>query len=377
MKSKSKLVLVGILIATLVIGVVGYASYLRSGSKGGEVSSKQKTLYQCPMHPTYTSDRKGECPICGMRLVEVKRGDTVVIQDDDTGREGYVVLTDEMVSYPENAKGIVTINLTKQQLIGVRTTRLEERSAVKNIRTVGKIAYDPELYQAEEEYIQAYAAWKKAEMGPNPEIIERAKRLVESSHMRLRLLGLNADLIQEIEKAGAPDGSLILGEPGGKVWLYAPIYEKDLGLVQVGQIVYVTASTILPGKSFQGAIRAIDPILDPKTRSVRIRAEIDNPEGVLKPNIFVNADIEVNLGRQLLIPEDAVLDSGKRQIAFIAKGKGVFVPTLLQLGPKLEDDYVVISGVSKGDEVVSQATFFVDSESKLKAAIGQVEGHEH
>ena len=205
MKSKSKLVLVGILIATLVIGVVGYASYLRSGSKGGEVSSKQKTLYQCPMHPTYTSDRKGECPICGMRLVEVKRGDTVVIQDDDADHEGRVVLTDEMVSYPENAKGVpgyatVTINLTKQQLIGVRTTRLEERSAVKNIRTVGKIAYDPELYQAEEEYIQAHAAWKKAEMGPNPEIIERAKRLVESSHMRLRLLGLNADLIQEIEK---------------------------------------------------------------------------------------------------------------------------------------------------------------------------------
>jgi len=121
----------------------------------------------------------------------------------------------------------------------------------------------------------------------------------------------------------------------------------------------------------------LEPVLDAKTRSVRARVQVENPDSILKPNVFVNVEIKVALGEQTLIPETAVLDSGARKIAFVERVQGVFEPRLLKLGPKLEDHYTVIAGVTAGERVVDQATFFVDSESKLKAAIGQMQGHQH
>jgi len=265
----------------------------------------------------------------------------------------------------------------RQQLIGIRTAPVVSQTSSKTIRTVGKIAYDPELYQAEQEYLEAISAHEKAKSGAPGEIIERSQALVNSTKTKLELLGLSDDLIREVRRSGVPDRSLILAKRGGKVWMYAPIYEQELDVVKPGQSVEVTAQNIMAGKIFKGTVRSIDPVLDPKTRSVRIRAVLDNSEGLLKPNVYVNAEIKIPLGEQLLIPESAVLDSGERKIAFVALGKGVFEPRLLTLGPKLEDSFVVVDGVAKDEKVVVQAAFFVDSESRLKAALGQMGSNPH
>jgi len=424
---KIGMLVIAVLIAVGTVGIVNYIKDQGTSAHQGHV----KALYQCPMHPTYTSDQKGDCPICGMKLVEVEQTEEIVDEGNHVGHEGSggaVATTDEKeqaksvclfhecpmlkegricsmliftedgktpvcpvcnqkltgqelvpVEQPKDITGYTAVTLSdkKLQMIGIRTSPIEERQASKSIRTVGKIAYDPELYQAEEEYLQALGAWKKAKTGGDPEIAARAERLVESSRIRLELFGLNQKLIAEIEELGKPDKSLILAEAGGTVWMYAPIYEQEMDVIKEGQTVRVTAPTVIPGKEFSGTIRGVDSVLDPKTRSVRIRAVLDNEEGHLKPNVYVNVVIEVDLGKQILIPEDAVLDSGERRIAFVALRKGVFEPRVLILGPKLEDDFVVISGVSTGEEVVSQATFFVDSESKLKAAVGQSAGGAH
>jgi len=271
----------------------------------------------------------------------------------------------------------VTLSPERQQMIGIRTAKVVMDHATKTVRTVGRIAYDSELYQAQEEYLQALGAYKKAQMGEEPEIVERALKLVNSTKTRLEIIGLNQELIKEIEAAGAPDKSLLLASPGGTVWLYAHVYEQDLDLIKVGQKIVVSTSSVAAGKLFHGSIRAIDTVLDPKTRSVRIRAKLDNPEGLLKPNVYVDVEVQIELGDQILIPETAVLDSGERQIAFVAKGDGIYEPRRLKLGPLVGSKYVVLAGVKSGEAVVDQATFFVDSESKLKAAVGQAGGGAH
>src|SRR3989338_1141037 len=126
-------------------------------------------------------------------------------------------------------------------------------SITKTIRTVGKIAYDPDLYQTEEEYLQAVAAFRKAEAGNIGEVKEQASRLVDSARIKLKLMGLSDELIQEIEARGNADKSLLLGDVGGEVWLYASIYEYEIPLVKVGSIIDAEAPAI-PSKKFTGVI---------------------------------------------------------------------------------------------------------------------------
>lgn len=435
---KRKGIFVGILITAVAVGGVMVLKNMTGGH--GLPVSEQAVLYHCPMHPSYVSDKPGDCPICGMKLVKVEpqKPDTTQAeggQRKEGGHEGHAARKDQegkpltpaqkaksiclfhecpmlkegrvcpMLIFTEEGKpavcpvckreltgeervvvespkdimeyAAITIDTTRQQLIGIRTSPVVSKPAVKVIRTVGKIAYDPELYQAEQEYLEAIQAYEKARAGAPQEIRERSEKLVQATQTKLELLGLSEDLIEEVRDAGVPDLSLILARPGGTVWLYAPVYEQELDIVKAGQKVTVTSPHILPGKKFFGTVRSLDPVLDPKTRSVRLRAVLDNSEGYLKPNAYVDVEIEVNLGTQLLIPKSAVLDSGERKIAFVARGNGVFEPRLLILGPELEDDFVVISGVTEGEEVVHQATFFVDSESRLQAAIGQMAGGMH
>lgn len=439
--TKRKGLLIAIGIAVIAVGGVMIIKNIAGGH--GSHASKQAVLYHCPMHPTYTSDRPGDCPICGMKLIAVEQEEhDEALHEGSHGMEGsqgaqnehashgaqagnqsspaqqskslclfhecsmlkegkvcpMLIFTEEgkpaecpvckhkltgkeaiPLEQPKDIMGYTAVTLSpkKQQLIGIRTEPVISRPSVKTIRTVGKIAYDPELYQAEQEYLEAIQAYEKASEGAPSEIVERADALVQATKTKLELLGLSDDLIQEIKGSGVPDRSLILAKPGGTVWMYAPIYEQELDIVKPGQKVGVTAQNIVSGKKFSGTVRSIDPVLDPQTRSVRIRAVLDNSEGYLKPNVYVNAEIEVDLGKQILIPESSVLDSGERKIAFVALAKGVFEPRLLTLGPKLEDTFVVVNGVSENEEVVAQAAFFVDSESRLKAALGQMSGGAH
>ena len=402
-----------------------------------------KATYYCPMHPSYTSDRPGDCPICNMKLVKreqqesirmnpksakdicylhtcpmvhegrpcpmlvvAKEGERVTcpmcgshVAEAATTLKTKTILywTDPMIPgyksekpgtspmgmelvpvYAEehaatseaSPEGYAPILVTprKQQLIGVTTAPVVRRAMTKTVRTVGRIAYDPELYQAEAEYVQALSGLLAAHNAGQPEVIEQATTVVEAGRMRLRLMGLSGELIDEMMSWHGADARLLLQDSNGQVWLYASVYEFELPVVHVGSHIIVDAPA-LGGASLTGTIRAVDAVLDPMTRSARVRAVLEDPQRLLKPHMFVNASLIVELGEVLAIPESAVLDTGTRTLAFVAKGDGVFEPREVMLGQKADGIYEVKTGVAEGEPVVTSGNFLIDSESRLKAAL--------
>ena len=159
-----------------------------------------------------------------------------------------------------------------------------------------------------------------------------------------------------------------MGDAGGTVWVYDKIYEYEIGLVKPGQTARISTPAY-PGQVFHGTLRAVDPILDPQTRSLKVRIEVPNPDGKLKLEMYVDAEIQVSMGRTLAVPESAVLDSGSRQVVFVDLGQGRLEPREVRLGREANDHYEVLSGLREGEKVVTSANFLVDSESKLKSAI--------
>jgi Cu(I)/Ag(I) efflux system membrane fusion protein len=267
----------------------------------------------------------------------------------------------------------ILVTPQKRQFIGVTTARAERRVLTKTIRTVGQIANDPELYQAQQEYLQSLRGLEQVKAVAMPEVVEQAQRLADASRLRLRRVGLSNELTWT-----GPDQSLLLADPSGRVWLYAPIYEYELPLVNIGQTITIEVQAI-PGKTLEGTIRAIDSVLDPATRSARVRAVLIDPENILKPEMFVNASIAVMAGEVLAIPEAAVFNTGTKQIVFVDKGQGVFEPRDVAVGVKADGFYEVQSGITEGELVVTSGNFLIDSESRLKAALEGVGGggHQH
>jgi hypothetical protein len=312
----------------------------------------KKILYWTdPMIPGYRSEEPGTSPM-GMDLIPVYEEHGVGLASQATAPPGYAP---------------ILVSPQKRQFIGVKTAPVERRSLTKTIRTVGLIAHDPELYQAQEEYLRALQAGKKAQVSRVPEVAERAKRLVESTRLRLRHLGLNEQLIEEVGAREEPDHRLLLGG-AGQVWVYASIYEYELPLVREGQPATIDVSTV-PGRTVQGTVKAIDPIVDHMTRTVRIRIIVEDPQGWLKPAMYVNVLIGTDLGEVLAVPEEAVFATGTKHIVFVDKGDGLFEPRDITVGAKADGYVEVNAGLSAREIVVTSGNFLIDSESRLQAAL--------
>ncbi|MBI1953565.1 MAG: efflux RND transporter periplasmic adaptor subunit [Candidatus Omnitrophica bacterium] len=408
-----------VLIALALLG--GFTAVRIFHAPGRHAAHASKEVYYCPMHPSYTSDKPGDCPICNMKLVKREPGSegelseakppqapeeiclmhncpklhegrpcpmVVVAQPGEevicpvcgthvAGPEGLLSPAGAPASGPEGYTPIL-LSPRKRQFIGVTTAPAQRRMLHKIIRTVGQIANDPELYQAQQEYLQALRALEQAKAGAMPEIIERSQRLADASRLRLNRLGISGELIEEIGGWDGPDQSLLLADPSGRVWLYAPVYEFELPLVKAGQTVTAEVSAI-PGKKLEGVIRSVDTVLDPVTRTARVRAVLTDPDKVLRPEMFVNASIAVASGEALAVPEEAVFDTGARRIVFVDKGQGLFEPRDVTVGVKAEGYHEIKSGVAEGEIVVTSGNFLIDSESRLKAALEGMSGagHQH
>ncbi len=422
------------------------ATAVTLGVQASRHSAHAPVTYYCPMHPTYTSTKPGDCPICNMRLVPrpatdtrsttaastkntkphdicymhncpmmhdgkpcpmlvvAKEGEPVTcplchqhVADRSEQGQRVVYWTDPMLpgykadrpgkspmgmelvpvyadpatpAVSDTPEGYATILVTpqKRQLIGVRTGVVERRALSRTIRTVGTIAHDPDLYQAQAEYIQAMRALEQARASNAPEFVEQAQRILDSTKIRLRHLGLSEAMIEEMAAWKEPEHGLLFSHPGEPVWLYAKVYEYELPLVRIGQTVTVEAPAF-PGQRFHGTIRAIDPMVDPMTRTTRIRAQLEDAQGQLTPDMYVNVDIAVELGEVLAIPVDAVFDTGAQKIVFVDRGEGLFEPRNVTLGARGEGFYEVKAGVAEGERVVTSGNFLIDSESRLKAAL--------
>lgn len=166
-----------------------------------------------------------------------------------------------------------------------------------------------------------------------------------------------------------PDTKLYTIADLSTVWVYANVFQTDVGRLRPGDPADVTVDSY-PGRTFHGRIDQILPEVDPATRTARVRLIFGNPGLVLKPGMYVSVNINIPLGRQLVIPTSGVLQAGTRQIAFIDHGQGNLEPRVIQTGPQIDDSVVVLSGLKPGDRIVSSANFLVDSEAQLQSVLG-------
>ena len=337
--------------AALLLPIVFAAcSKHEHGAMGPEAKVSK---YHCPMHPTYIKDGPGECAICGMTLVPIEEAGA------DHG---------EADAAPD---GLATVKVDprRRQLIGLKLGKTQMGPMVRVIRTVGRIAQDPELYRTQEEFLTAISSYKGIQGSSSVEVVQRSKALLDSSRLRLRILGLSEGQIDALAKKGSSDRGLLLAQGrGSKPWMYADLYENDLELVRVGQEVEA-ASKALPGETFSGEIGSIDSTVNPKTRTVRVRVRLSDPKGLLRPDTYLNARIHADLGMRVSIPDTAVIDTGVRQVVFVDAGEGHLEPREVRLGVRAENRVEVLEGLEEDDAVVTSGNFLIDSESRLKAVV--------
>jgi len=285
----------------------------------------------------------------------------------------YVPVYEEAQS--ETSGPTVMISPEKQQLIGVKTSSVEKKHLEKVIQASGKIAYDPELVVTQEEFIQALINEDNTKDSPLQDVIDRARALADAARKKLKLLGMSDEQIAEIEKTKKAQTNLYLPGKGENVWAYISIYEYEIGLVKVGANVEIKA-VAYPGETFGGRVMSINPVLDPATRTNIVRVEVENRDDKLKPEMFIDATIKVDLGEKLAVPESAVLDTGVRKIVYLSREGNLLESREVTLGQKAEGYYEVLKGLDEGDVVVTSGNFLIDSESRLKTASQSAE-HKH
>ncbi len=417
-------VLIGLVILTAVIfSLASCCSRAQAVShQAGKTSPEEEILhYTCGMHPSVRVSPKEydkgkvNCPICNMKLIPVYKEEAKVEEvyygcgvdtegecpHCDSGKpdakcicgEHTFVIEGQKINCPvcnkplreltreeaDKLKGVVSrVKIKGEQvtLAGVATESVKRLQLYKEIRTVGRVAYDPPLVIAQDEFISALKALDKIQEGTISEIKERAQNLVESSKRKLRLLGLSNEQIKDLEKKKEIQTNLIL--PEEKMWIYGDVYEYELSWVKIGEKIKVTTPSF-PGEEFEGVISSVNPVLDPKTRSVIFRAQVENPDLRLKPEMYVDVVIiSMYMSPQgehmvLAIPKDAVLDTGTRKIVWVDKRNGEYEGREVQVGPEATSTiegkrlkfYPVLKGLNEGELVVTKANFLIDSQSQL------------
>lgn len=256
--------------------------------------------------------------------------------------------------------------------------------------------YSPDLVSTEQEYLLAKQNQKTLAPNSHGMAAQEGGWLLDAAAQRLQQFGVPAPEISALEQSGkvereiaveSPSSGFIIErnalpnayvQPDSKlytiadlstVWVYANVFQEAIGRLRPGDPAQVTVDAY-PGREFNGHVDQILPQVDPTTRTVRVRLIFRNPGVVLKPGMYVNVDINLPLGKQLVIPTSAVLQSGSRAIAFIDHGEGNLEPREIQIGPQIGDSTVVLKGLQPGDHIVSSANFLVDSEAQLQAALG-------
>ncbi|MDO8461956.1 MAG: efflux RND transporter periplasmic adaptor subunit [Deltaproteobacteria bacterium] len=310
--------------------------------------------YTCPMHPQIHEEKPGNCPICQMKLVPVYQTSPA------SGTLSLDLPRAESRGKERDGERSVIISPERQQLIGIKTAKAVKKQVFKEILTSGRVAFDPELAIAQKEFV---------------EINNNVPSLREAAISHLKILGMSDEEIRSLGKRNKVGSNLYLPEKGDSVWIYATLYENEMDLVKNGQLALITLPTG-SDKTFKGTVRAIDPVVNPMTRSVRARIELPAAGGILKPETFVNVSLQIDLGEALVIPKSSIIDTGVRKVIFVVHEGTHFEKREIEIGPEAQENQVILSGLKEGEIVVTSATFLVDSESQLKASV-ETEGHRH
>ena len=256
--------------------------------------------------------------------------------------------------------------------------------------------YSPDLMSTESEYLLAIEARKRVKDSTVAEVTADASSLVDSAAERLKLWGVSPREIARLERERTvrhaveidspmsgyivernalpnmyvqPDMRLFTITDLSKVWIYAAVFQDEIGKVHPGNPATVTLDAYL-GTSFDGRVDFIQPQIDPMTRTAKVRCEFNNPKGQLLPGMFAHVALDLPMGEQTVIPDTAVLRTGTHNVAFVDRGDGYLTPAEIELGAHVGDEFIVLKGLAPGQQIVSSANFLIDSESQLQAAAG-------
>lgn len=346
--------MLGFLVAPVMIYTQGYAA-----------ENVQREYWTCPMHPQIHSDAPGSCPMCGMDLVR-----KVVEKKTKLQLEASPLPEKNKKNTIPDGHAAFNLSLERQQMIGVKTGKVEKGPVVKKIESVGRVAFDPELYTAQNDLVEALNNFENLKHSPIREAVSSAAQMVESARFRLKVLGVSQVEIAKIEKSRKKDSSLLVGNPGKKAWIYAEIFEDDLPSVKPGQEVEITAS-FLKSQKFAAKISSVDTNVDPGTRTTKARIFLASAPAGLRSRSYVNVRILVPLGERVSVPFDAVFDTGNQAWAFITDGKGNFEPRLIQIESYVDGKAILSAGLIGGETIVTSANFLIDSESRLRSVSEQ------
>ncbi|MCX7084317.1 MAG: efflux RND transporter periplasmic adaptor subunit [Methylococcales bacterium] len=417
------------LVLVLLIGLgagfwFGQQNNLHGGLEGPAVKERKLLYYRHPMNPQVTSPEPAKDEM-GM--------DYIAIYDEPLPTEAVAVKSGKILYYRHPMGAADTSLVPKKDEMGMDYL-ISKRNLSRDIRALGSIqideshiktvsakyegwiqhlvvssvgqavkagqvlfnVYSPELITAQQEYVVAIQSQKALQQG-SPQVLNTADQLAKNALQRLRYWDLGANQLKNLQDSQKPLDSVpfispysgvVLDKtaqeglrfmPGellfrvadlSTVWLLADVFEQDLEAVRVGQSVQVHINAY-PDKNFTGKVSFIYPTLATETRTVKVRVELANKEGLLKPGLYGTLILTSanNEKLQTAVPDSAVIDTGTRHIVLLSRGEGRFEPRVVKLGGLANGYYAVLAGLEEGDEVVTHANFLIDAESNLKAAL--------
>ena len=366
-----------------------------------------------------------------MELVPVKKKGAPGGADPHAGHAGHA--TPATPTGEAETPSEFAVPVTRLQQIGVTYAAVEKHPFQHATRAVGTVAYDkqrhwdyvsriegyvqklfvssrgelvekdaplltiysPDLLTTQNEFVELLKVRDEAREKSNKAVLESTERLVESARQRLRLWNISDNEVRELEKSRKPQEHLTLFSPfrgivqdlavdqGRRVmvgdhlvdiadlsvvWVWAQFYQDELPMLKKGLPITITTSSY-PGEKFNGKIQVIDPFINDAARTGRVRINVENPDLKLRPDMYVDAEMTMDMGEGLAVPVPAVLPTGKHNVVFIDKGEGRLEPRYIDVGGKYGEFYEVRAGLKEGDRVVTSGNFLVDAEAKVQGAI--------
>jgi Cu(I)/Ag(I) efflux system membrane fusion protein len=417
------------LMIVAVFAILFLASCKKSGA---DAKPADVDYYTCTMHPSVKKQNPTDkCPICSMDLVPVmKKGAASGTNAMSTQMPPAGQMSN---TNSEEKPGEFTVSVERQQQIGVTYASIEKRPFTHTIRAVGTVAYDkqrhwdyvtrvegyvktlsvfsrgelvekdaplltiysPDLLTTQREFVDLLKMRDEARVKNSTAVLESTERLVEVAKQRLHLWNITDEQIAELEKNRKPSETLTLYSPfkgvvqdlgvdqGRRVmigdhlvdiadlsvvWVWAQFYQDELPMLKKDLPITLTSSSY-PGEKFPGKISVVDPFINDTTRTGRVRIDVENPDLKLRPDMYVDVELTMDMGEGIGVPFSAVLPTGNHNIVFVDKGGGKLEPRFIELGRKYGDFYEVKSGLNESERVVTSANFLIDAEAKVQGAL--------
>ena len=392
------MVIAGLIVLLVLIVVAGMYLKTTSGKKAQRGAASQ-------VDPAKDIEKPGAVQA---QQDEQAEPPTVEIPQDKQQLTGVKVVEVALRSLQKTIRAAGKIEYDERRLSAVNTKvdgwieKLHVGFTGKHVKKGDPLAeiYSPELMATQKEFLVALKCGKKAGADEQKSDIDKmlaqdAEAVVEAARQRLGLWDISAGQIRTIEETGTPLRSLTIYSPvsgyvvqktalqgmrvmaGEKLfevadlsnlWIMTEVYEHELPLIKPGQRTIVRLSS-LPGRELTSQIEYIDPVLSGETRTARVRLSVANAGGNLKPGMFTDVEIRVDLGKRLAVPDEAVIDTGRRQIVYVDKGEGYYEPREITTGLRADGLTEVLKGLKAGEKVATSASFLIDAEARLKGVV--------